>query len=351
MAMEPDVLLRLLEFFSANTHLPSTALTIHNTKTLDPIKGFSTGLLKRSQYVQEYKNDEIYKFEIRSNASTKLNKQYFFLADHQAVTRRELDKSKSKWFIARYDIYSATVACWHLPENQTLIISFQKNTTDGLFKEEAMSFLNSLAVHISRAIEISLKISANNTYPSLDDHIDGSDRCIALISTTACICKLNTAFEIFVSKQKSIVASTNTLRFMDVSLQQQFELLLAQTKLDVLTMKKNYQFIIPSGDDDADYQATLVPIRNSEGEYQLLMTISPISIRLSDKFEQLLKQTALTLSELDVIYKLSKNMTTNDIAETKDRSVHTIRTQIKSIQRKLGVNTQAAAISKIYQWL
>ncbi|MFT7307114.1 MAG: DNA-binding CsgD family transcriptional regulator [Candidatus Azotimanducaceae bacterium] len=349
MATEPDALLWLLEFFSDNTHFHGAALTIHNTKTLDPIKRFSTGVLKDSQYVHEYKNDEIYKFDIWSQALTKLNKQACFVADHQAVTRKELEKSKLKWLIDRYDICSATAACWHLPENQTLRISFQKNTTDGQFKEDEMSFLNSLAVHIGRAIEISLKLSANNAHQSLDDHIDGSDRCIALISTTARVCKLNTAFEIFVSRQKSIVVSSNTLRFKDVSLQQHFELLLAQTKFDVLTMKKDYTFIIPSGDDDADYHATLVPIRNSQGEYQLLMTISPVSIRLSDKFEQLLMQTALTPSELDVIYKLSKNLTPNDIAKTKNRSVHTIRTQIKTIQRKLGVNTQAAAISKIYQ--
>jgi DNA-binding CsgD family transcriptional regulator len=195
------------------------------------------------------------------------------------------------------------------------------------------------------------KSTNDNAHQSLDNHIDGSDRCIALISTNARVCKLNTAFEIFVSKQKSILLSTNTLRFRDVSLQQHFELLLTQTKIDALTMKQDYQFIIPSGDDDADYQATLAPISNSEGEHQLLMSISPVSIRLSDKFEQLLIQTALTPSELDVIYKLSKNMKSNDIAKIKDRSVHTIRTQIKSIQRKLGVNTQAAAISKIYQWL
>ena len=203
------------------------------------------------------------------------------------------------------------------------------------------------------------KSTNDNSYQSLDNHINGSDRCIALISTTARVRKLNTAFEIFLSKNKSIVVSTNTLRFKDTSLQQHFELLLVQTKIDVLTIKQDYQFVIPSGDDDADYQATLAPIRNSEGEgegegegeHQLLMTISPISIRLSDKLEKLLMQTALTQSELDVIYKLSKNMKSNDIAKIKDRSVHTIRTQIKSIQRKLGVNTQAAAISRIYQLL
>jgi DNA-binding CsgD family transcriptional regulator len=349
MATEPGGLLQLLEFSSANTHFYVTALTIHDTKTLDPIKRFSTGVLKDSHYLREYKNDAIYKFFICSQALINLNKHTCFVADHQAVTRKELDKSK--WLIDKYDICSATAACSHLPENQTLRVSFQKNTTDGQFKNNEMSLLNSLAVHIGRAIDISLKLSANNTHQSLDDHIDDSDRCIALISTTAHVCKLNTAFELFLNKQKSIVVSTNTLRFKDISLQQHFDILLTQTKFDALTMKQDYQFIIPSGDDDADYQATLVPIHNSAGAYQLLLTISPISIRLSDKFEQLLKQTTLNSSELDVIYKLSQNMTTNDIAETKDRSVHTIRTQIKSIQRKLGVNTQAAAISKIYQCL
>ncbi|MFT4721178.1 MAG: DNA-binding CsgD family transcriptional regulator [Candidatus Azotimanducaceae bacterium] len=196
-----------------------------------------------------------------------------------------------------------------------------------------------------------MKSINSNSHQSLVDHIDGSDRCSALISTTGRVCQLNTAFRVFVSKQKSIVVRTNTLRFKAVSLQRHFELLLAQTKIDALTVKKDYKFTIPSGDDDADYQATLAPTGNSESEYQLLMTISPISIRLSDNFEQLLMHTALTPSELDVIYKLSKNMTSNDIAKIKDRSVHTIRTQIKSVQRKLGVNTQAAAISKIYQWL
>jgi hypothetical protein len=39
------------------------------------------------------------------------------------------------------------------------------------------------------------------------------------------------------------------------------------------------------------------------------------------------------------------------ISKIKDRLVHTTRTQIKSIQRKLGVDTQTPAISKIYPWL
>jgi hypothetical protein len=39
------------------------------------------------------------------------------------------------------------------------------------------------------------------------------------------------------------------------------------------------------------------------------------------------------------------------ISEINDRLVHTTRTQIKSIQRKLVVDTQTAAISKIYPWL
>ena len=282
MATEPGGLLRLLEFSSANTHFYGAALTIHNTKTLDPIKRFFTGVLKDYHHVREYENDAIYKFFIYSQALTKLNTHACLVADHQAVSRQELEKSK--WLIDRCDICRATAACSHLPENQTLRVSFQKNTADRQFKSNEMSLLNSLAVHIGRAIDISLKLSANNTHQSLDDHIDDSDRCIALISTTAHVCKLNPPFEIFLSKNKSIVVSTNTLRFTAVSLQQKFELLLVQIKFNAPTMKQNYQFIIPSGDDDADYQATLVPIHNSAGAYQLLLTISPISIRLSDKF-------------------------------------------------------------------
>lgn len=195
MATEPGGLLRLLQFSSAKTHVYGAALTIHDTKTLDPIKRFSTGVLKDSHYVRKYKNDPIYKFLIYSQALIKLNKHTCFVADHQAVTRKELDKSK--WLIDRYDICSTTAACSHLPENQTLRVGFQKNTTDEQLKNNEMSLLSALAVHIGRAIDISLKLSANNSHQSLDDHIDDSDRCIALISTTAHVCKLNTAFEIF----------------------------------------------------------------------------------------------------------------------------------------------------------
>ena len=60
MATKPDALLRLLELYSANTQFHGTAITIHNTKTLDPIKRFSKSVLKDSQYVQEYKSGKIY---------------------------------------------------------------------------------------------------------------------------------------------------------------------------------------------------------------------------------------------------------------------------------------------------
>ena len=349
MATEPDALSWLLEFFSENTYFHGGALTIHNTKTLEPIRRLSSGVLADPQYLKEYNDDEVYRLDIWSQSLTAIGKQAQFVADHQVLTRDEFNKSELKNFTDKYDVYSATAANWQLPNNQTLRISFQKNSFYGLFNEEELSFLNSLAHHIGRAIEINLKFQLNNSYSSLANHLECSDQCIALIYTSALICNSSAPFETFIEKQKSVVVTNSILRFKDTKIQQHFELLLTQVKYNILNVQKDFTFIIPSGDDDANYQATFVPIRNSIGEDHILITINPISIRLSDKFERLLTQTTLTPSELNVIYKLSKNLTLNDIAKIKNRSVHTIRTQIKSIQYKLGVNTQAAIISKVFQ--
>jgi DNA-binding CsgD family transcriptional regulator len=349
MATEPNALAWLLEFFSKNTYFHGGALTVHDTKTLEPIRRLSTGVLADSQYVSEYEKNDLYRIDLWSQAIAKTNQQAQFVADHQAVSRKELDKTELKSVIDRYDIYSATGAFWSLPNNQTLRISFQKNSVHGLFSEDELSFLNSLAHHIGRAIEINLKFQVNNSHLSLANHLEYSNQCIALISTSARVFNSSAPFQIFIEEQKRIVINTNILQFNNTKIQQHFEILLAQIKNSIQGVEKDLSFIVPSGDDDADYQATLVPIRNSEGEYQILVTISSISIRLTDKFERLLAQTQLTQSELDVIYKLSKNITVADIAKIKNRSVHTIRTQIKSVQNKLNVNTQAAMISKIFQ--
>ncbi|MCJ8322050.1 MAG: hypothetical protein MJK12_20630 [Colwellia sp.] len=345
-ATEPKALSWLLEFFAENTYMHGGSLTVHNTKTLETIKRISVGVASDPQYRKEYKND-MQRVDVWTQALLTQHKQGHFAGDHQFFLRDKFDKSELKPLLSKYDSYSATGAHWHLPDNQTLRISFQKNSTHGLFNDDELLFLNSLVNHIGRAIELNIKFKNTGSHKTLVAVIEQSDQSIALISSSSCVFISSPSFEKLAEKQRAFTVSVNAVSFINIKTQQYFEHILRQISFNSLNVDAPLSFIIPSGDDDADYKATLVPILNGISELKILLTITPVAVRLLDKFDHLLAQKILTQSELDVAYKLSQNLSLTDIANIKNRSVHTIRTQVKSIQRKFGVNSQAGIVSKI----
>jgi DNA-binding NarL/FixJ family response regulator len=68
-----------------------------------------------------------------------------------------------------------------------------------------------------------------------------------------------------------------------------------------------------------------------------------------DESERLAPFASLTLRECAILQALVDGLTVDQIAQRERVSVHTVRTQVKSVLRKLGVASQVAAVALVHR--
>jgi DNA-binding CsgD family transcriptional regulator len=351
-AIEPNAFQWLLDFLNENTHFHGSSIAVHDTQTLETINRICGGVTQDALFQQEHK--KLYGSEdIWAIGLMKCPYQGQFIPDHLLIARNTFEQSTLKKFLQPYDVYSATGAHWNLANNKTVRISFQKNTTGGYVTESELCFLNLLTNHISRALTINQKLQVNEDKTSLLKHIERNQQCVALISLRGDMYCSNIVFENFIEKMEAISMHNGRLRFKELHTQQTFEKYLLQTKFLFSKSKVKQSFILASNDNDADFQCVMTPLINQTSHFdvsepiKILLTIEPISIRISDKSSKIIQETHVSPAELDICLHLARGLSIKDISNIKVRSEQTVRTQVKSIQRKFGVNSQAGIVSKI----
>ncbi len=142
------------------------------------------------------------------------------------------------------------------------------------------------------------------------------------------------------------------VNFKQLETQKMFESCLLKVKylFDQLNAKQSFTV---ASNDDADFQCILTPLKSPNHHFglsipiQILLTIEPLAVRISDKSPQIIAQTNVTHTELAICILLARGLSIKEISQSKSRSENTVRTQVKSIQRKFGVNSQAGIVSKI----
>ena len=351
-ATEPGAFEWLLDFIIENTYLHSGSITVQDTEHFQVSKRVSVGVLKDEQFKSTFqsldKSEDIWSLALLKNKVPDV-----FLADHEFVERSEYDQSELRALQQGYDIFAATGAYWQLPNNTAIRFCFQKNQTSGLFNQEDIIFLNSLSRHISRAISINQKLQASQHKASLVDHIERNNQCVALITLKGKVISSNIVFEQFIENRGLLQLTDNNITFKMLDTQQMFEACLLQVKYLFAQSNAKQSFVIASNDDDADFQCILTPLISKEYQFDLsesvkiLLTIEPLAVRISDKSTQIIAQTNVTPTELELCLQLARGISIKEISQSKSRSENTVRTQVKSIQRKFSVNSQAGIVSKI----
>ena len=78
---------------------------------------------------------------------------------------------------------------------------------------------------------------------------------------------------------------------------------------------------------------------------QVVFSLTALTTKMHAALTEILKQTyQLTKSELELVEGLVSGQELNEIANTRSRSIHTIRTQLKNIFAKTNLNSQADVI-------
>jgi len=351
-ATEPEAFEWLLDFIIENTYLHSGSITIQDTENFQVSKRISVGVVKDKQFKSDYlsldENDDCWSLGLIKNKMPSI-----FFPDHKIVDRSIYIKSKLKPLLQQYDIAAGTGAHWLLPNNKTVRFIFHKNQAAELFNQDELTFLNSLSRHISRAISINQKLQASQHKASLVDHIERNNQCVALISLKGKVISSSSVFEQFIENRGLLQLSDNHVFFKMLDTQKMFENCLLQVKYLFAQSNAKQSFVIASNDNDADFQCVLTPLINKDYQFDLsesvkvVLTIEPLAVRISDKSPQIIAQTNVTPTELEICIQLARGLSIKEISQNKCRSENTVRTQVKSIQRKFSVNSQAGIVSKI----
>ena len=351
-ATEPEAFQWLLDFLIENTSLHSGSLTIQDTENLQIINRLTNGVVNDEQFKSDYlsleQHEDFWSLGLIENKMPDV-----FFPDHLIYDRKLFKKTNLKKLVSRYDISAATGAHWLLPNNQTIRLCLHKNKQNQLFKQGELLFLNSLSRHISRAISINQQLQSSNHKASLVDHIERNNQCVALVSLKGKVISSNIVFQTFVEKSGLSKLDGGYLYFSELNTQQAFENCLLKIKYAFSQSSVKQVLKICSQDDDSDFQCTLTPLINNNQHFDItepakvLLTIEPLTVRISDKYHQITSQTNLTQTEFYICMYLVKGLSIKEISQKKCRSEDTVRTQVKSIQRKLSVNSQASIVSKI----
>lgn len=267
------------------------------------------------------------------------------------MTDHKIDKSTRARLIAEIyevalkpELYGSMVDLWD--REITAAVSKLKNLEDAQEGENVLGDPE-LEDHFRRAYEILDRFGryTSNT-DTIENFLDHKSETTLLFSSDGnCVGKNSPATEIF--------GEITNLKQLRTFAKDEFKSLAsfvtranrALDKPEVLVV----QMEINSGEKNNRYDAIFIAqtIRLSNMAHNLVC-LTNLSINWTNTLSNLLeKNFSITPSELEILHELCTGKNLNEIAHDRNRSLHTIRTQLKSVYPKLGTNSQADLVRTI----
>lgn len=280
--------------------------------------------------------------------------QGHFFADHKVVDRkRYLQSTFHNELHRQFDIHFATGAHWTFANRYKLRLSFVRNRQAGRFTQQSTHYLNSLTTHLQRTLRISGKLAIPTTQTaSLLAKLGSTNQCLGLFNLEGKLLEANAAMERLLANEEQIGLRNNAVYFSSPIPQRQFYLALNAAKYSFNTQHSSQQLMLGQPFSNSCYQGTITPIRllrfPSLGvtETVVILTLEPYFCCTPENQLQLQKQLGLTRKEAYLCLQLATGKSIQTIAAESRRSEHTVRSQIKSIQRKLNTSSQAGIVGR-----
>ncbi|AWB67183.1 hypothetical protein C2869_12385 [Saccharobesus litoralis] len=330
-------------------------IAIQNTRSLAVSEKLTAGISADPTYQSEHLRRNINSVDIWAKQLLQNPNQGQFLADHQMVDRAVFDTSEVKAFLDPFEVGAAIGAHWQMHGDEVFRLSLLNHVSLGLISQQQQALLNSLSPHLTRALKFRMQFEFNELKSHVFQQLESHNQSVAIVSVAGQVLAFNTCFDSHATQQKILVVKNDKLQFKNPAAQQVFSRYLQQLHFDTIATTPDCSLTLASGDNDANYLATFTPIllQNTFSflglQQVLVFKMAPEYIRLTDKRPRLMSQTGLSPVELETGLMLAQGNCIKQIARSCNKSEHTVRTQVKKIQRKLGVSSQAEIVAHLFK--
>lgn len=289
-----------------------------------------------------------------------------FLYNEQILPQKEYKASEMYAHYGKpYDMHHTIGLYLEKTAGQALRIAFQRGQSQGAYSQKEVDYLDRLLPHIKRAVQLSKNFLTTDLSNKLNRKaLQEQTHGLAILDQYGQIMMINDALEsIFVDQNWLEVKNNHLLFTKGLSNNDYLGAIASLTRPEKLqTMQGTVPFLInghsESGRESwllefsrfqSDPDSTLSPILGFGPEPLVMLTIKNLTSQSPNIKTRLKTLHKLSDSEIEIALGLSKGYCPKDIAESRSRSIETIRTQIKQITTKIGVRSSNALISHINQ--
>lgn len=248
-------------------------------------------------------------------------------------------------FMDRYDLGLARIALAEKRPALTIGMNFYNSAGKGL-SEDGETILGLLAPHFRRACNLTQALAEVEDRAALGEAWFQARAASLILDGKGNVIRVNAAGEallalsdgLTVVKGRLLAATSRDRDRLDAEIAGALGISAPNASAgDFLLISR------PSG--LPAFAVSVVPLKQRAGRERVILTIAPTVPRLSPLGLQ--KAFGFTRSEALVAAALGEGRSPEEIADDRAVSLHTVRTQIKSLFQRLDVNSQSELVSRI----
>jgi DNA-binding CsgD family transcriptional regulator len=271
-----------------------------------------------------------------------------FISDFDYFTQDELDTDPVYDFYRRRGLGWAAGTMFNVPSGDSLIFSFEKAWAKGPVEPKVISFFDRLRPHLGRAAMLAARLGLENAR-AMTQALGEVGLPAAVLRGPGRLYAANTLFEAHVPGL--CYDRRSRLTFSDPTVDRLFanglELLARAT---IGSSAQNVCSIpIPARPDKIPMIVHLLPVRRSAqdlfSQASGLVVITPVDRSAVPNAELIAGLFDLTPAEARVARGVAGGLTLDEIGHAGDVSRETVRTQLKAVLAKTGVNRQVELAS------
>lgn len=355
-ANNPDYWPEVLSAIQKSIDARSAMLGIDDVSNYTPLSAVRVGLVEdEKSLLASVGNRDIWTKALIDSGYTQ------FAPDHALLPYQQfLDSELFQDFAKPVDIYHTVGAYIDSRDSLSIRISFQRGKSQGAYDNHVVSYLDKLLPHIKNAVRLTKRIGELEAKEQLSTSLNSKPGDALILCNTArqCVYK-NTEAEMLLSANQLIKENAGHLtmigRYSGHSLQCAIQSLtrpifgadFRSSTCHIYSQQianKTKQYLIKLS--HFSHNSAAIKMLDGLGSAGSLALIQIRDLDLSnDVNEPLLNQYyLLTPAEVEICQLIVNGASTAAIAEFRNRSESTVKTQIKNIMQKLNIHTQQKLI-------
>lgn len=232
-------------------------------------------------------------------------------------------------------------------ETHTTILAMQRTIEQGAYQADEMAKLNRLVPYIRQAVQLYQQLDKTiTTSQSLAALVNALPKPSFVLNEQAEIRFANARAEQFLKQEKRLKVKNQRLQFnerehQDAFLRSSTQIIRASMGMDGF----DSDVVILKRDDAANLMMTLTPIEGGEQAFSgVLVTVYDGKQRQLPSAAMIASYFALSASESQLCADLLQGWSLKEIAAQRHKSEATLRSYLKQIFLKTGVNRQSQLI-------